>query len=130
MNTSYETILVLLENRFPLPRDMPDESLLIQRTEVHARESDKIYTTDSLKRIKKDQLLALRASPGGIVFEYEVYCLPGDEERGAELIREQVAKEVSKQYAHLKGILLSTKNGYEILDPHSRIDRHCKKQKR
>lgn len=116
MQNEYNLTLVLLGNRFPIKSRSPDEKLVIKADPFQAKETGKLYVTPEGSRVKKDQILKLRKVSTDLLPLYEVYCFQGDEDKAADLIWQQLAKDLEVAKAHVDGIHASIQAGREVLD--------------
>lgn len=118
----FNKTIVKVKVSFPIAGDPAHPKLLIRMEEVLAIETDKMFRTIDNKRVAKEKLLKPFCEYDMFLPEYQAYCLPGDEEKAAEVIRAALELKARELSEHLQGIYESTKAGVNIVNPEAYFD--------
>jgi hypothetical protein len=112
---------------FALPGDVHDEKLIFKTEQIPVFETNQMYKSVSNERIAKTKLMRPFDRYKMLIPQYEVFCLPGDEEKAAEAIRQKLEPELLKMLDHLQGLVSAVSGGVLVLDGKAFMDRNAER---
>jgi hypothetical protein len=120
----YNKVLIRVKNTYAMPSDIHDEKLIFKMEKIPVFETEKLYKSINNERILKTKLLKPTDRYKMMIPEYEVFCLPGDEEQAAEIIRKKIEPQLLLMLDHLQGIVSAIKAGVELLESDAHLARN------
>lgn len=112
----FDRVLIKVSNVYTMPGDDPEAKLAFKVEEVPAYETEKMYKTVNNERVAKTKLLKPVNRFQMLIPVYEAYCLPGDEQKAAEIIRKLLEPEMDALLGHIQAIVGAIKGGAQLFD--------------
>lgn len=111
----YPCTLIRLKSVYAMTRDEPYKKSILRMESLPSKQTEKQYETFDGNRIKKSQLLKIRAIPTNPVMEFEVYCLPGNMPQAKQMISEAVSREVERVKQYLERLHTTVSSGFTVM---------------
>jgi hypothetical protein len=112
----YNVPLVLLKTFHHMRHDPTPDKQIIRREELLAKEGSKQYETSCGKRIKKTDLMVIKAEDFQLYSHFSVVCQPEQVEEMAAKLTEKVRENLSKNMCYLQSLMNATDGGHSVVD--------------
>lgn len=112
----FDKVLIKVSNVYTMPGDEPEAKLAFKMEQVPAYETEKLYKTVNNERVAKTKLMKPVNRFDMFIPTYEVYCLPGDEQAAAEIIRKLLEPQLDQLLEHIQAIVSAIKGGVQLFD--------------
>jgi hypothetical protein len=118
----YNVPLVLLKTFHHMRHDPTPGKQIIRREELLAKESPKQYETTCGKRIKKTDLMIIKAEDFQLHKHFSVVCRPEQVEEAAEELTKKVRENLLQNMKYLHSLLDATEGGHSVVDKDQYMD--------